>query len=158
MKSKFDELIDYIKTLNLHETKEKDLQKLIKEIKNTRIISNCNLEIASNSLIKVPDKIQKYDLTTVLSGGKVHLAIVYKVDELNNKVYCISFTTDENYKGVIDKCEKSRLFPNSLITCSLHVFTIELVKANWRGIYDNKKEADKLFRTFKQFYKNLLKL
>ena len=167
MKPAFDDLLDSIYALNVNQSLKDNLVNKVKIAKQTRLLNKCTLEVSSYPL-KVPDTIRKYDLTTCLVGGSAHPAIVYKVsdklvivdgvEKTIKQVYVICFTSNKDYLGNVAEVVKSRFLTNSYITASFQVVTEEEAKQHFKGVYDERAEANMFFRKVKQYYIDLFNI
>ena len=168
MKPAFDDLLDSINAIKTLSQSERD--KLIDKVrvaKQTRLLNKCTLEVSSYPL-KVPDTMRKYDLTTCLVGGSAHPAIVFKTKEIVvivdgiektvKQVYVICFTSNKDYLGNVAEVVKSRFLTNSYITASFQVVTEEDAKQHFKGVYDERAEANMFFRKVKQYYIDLFNI
>lgn len=98
-------------------------------------------------------KLQKYDLIYLsLYGGVPHYILVEKV--IGNKVFGIGFTSSEgehNSKIV----EKDRLLKGSWFSDAYCIVSLETALSSFVRVYENKTEANLVFKQVKQNYNGL---
>lgn len=119
-------------------------------------------ELDKNGQISAPilprcstvDKLKKYDIVYMKTFGTTHYILVYKVKD--NKVYGVAITSNE--KATIHKIGRDRIFHDNYIGKSIVEYDHNEAKENFVRIYEDKREADAIFRQLKFYHKTIFNL
>lgn len=104
----------------------------------------------------VVDEIKKYDVLYVSLVGSVHYFIVMRTTE--DLAYGILLSSKDNSNFAIHKIEKDRYFKDSFATTTYHSVPMDIAKKSFVRVYENKGEADTIFKIVKEFYKKTFNL
>ena len=101
--------------------------------------------------------IKKYDILYLPLLGMPHYLIVHKVK--GEIVYGVSLTSTERFPFTIHKIEKDRVFEasSSFATTSYFSVSMEEAKNCFIRTYENRKEADQIFKAVTAYYKSIFK-
>lgn len=119
--------LDIIKSRTIHEFKDK-----IQYYNSTKILK--------------PDNINRYDIVYAGIGGIPHPVLIFKT----KGEYCygiIISSTDGSH--CLTKIEGSRYFKDACATITMIKEKEEVLLDKWIGVFDNKKEADRIIKAFK---------
>lgn len=97
--------------------------------------------------------IKKFDIVYVPTFGRNHYILVHKVK--NNTVYGLVFTSREACWTMMEM-QGDRKFKGSFISNTYHCFPAEECLDNFVAVYEDKKEANKAFKTIKDYLKTQL--
>jgi len=101
------------------------------------------------------DEVKKYDIVRVRTFGSIHFVIVYKV--IDDDVYGAVITSKIGTHNV-HIIEKDRRFKCGYASISHVSFPLEEAKKSFFRVYENKKEADVIFKKIKDNLKQVYNL
>lgn len=142
--NKLDELVQYIRSKPILEKGD---------ILNKLAILQTTINIPSKKYNV--DIIKKYDIIYMDTFAIPHYILVMKVTE--NEVYGVVLSSKEK-EHTLCPLEGDRILQGGFATKLYMCFNLELCKSKFVKIYESKKEADKIFRKLKLFYKESLNL
>lgn len=96
--------------------------------------------------------LQKYDLIKTLIGPCEHYCIVAKIDKEMNIAWVVSLTSDLQLPNIIP-IKGSRLFNTFYCAALYPVYIKESKTYAFCGIFDAKKDFDKVYKAIKNYYK-----
>jgi hypothetical protein len=105
--------------------------------------------------VKVVDEIKKYDVLFVMTIGIPHYLLVHRVT--TDKVYGVVLSSKDKAHKV---CEigVDRYFKGNFVTNTYMSFDLAYCKERFARKFENRKEADLIFRNVKTFYKDAMNL
>jgi hypothetical protein len=108
-----------------------------------------------NKKMTVSD-IKKYDVIYANTMGMPHYMLVHKVKD--GVVHGVIFSSKDKAFHNIHPVAKDRHFTGSYATNSYLAVLEEDAKDKFVRVYENRKEADLIFRLIKEYYKKVLNI
>ena len=147
-----DEIKEEVKN-NSHISKEWFLKQL--EIIKSRTINEFKDKIQYYNSTKIlkPTSIERYDIVYAGVGGIPHPVLIFK----KTAEYCygiIISSTDGSH--CLTKIENSRYFDNACATITMIKEKEDALLDKWIGVFDNKREADRIIKAFKNHLTEVL--
>lgn len=130
------------------------LQSLSQSIENS--IDQSALVSVRGGKLNVVNEIKRYDLVYVsMLGGIPHYFMVHKV--VDDKVYCVCFTSTVKNFLLMHKVTGDRLFKDTYVTNTYYCLSLEECKKSFVRVYEDKREAVLIFNKINRYYKSLFK-
>ena len=119
----------------------------------SKIVTPINSDLIGQNLQSVT--LQKFDIIREFIGKGYHYALVYKVDKINNIAWVVPFTSDL-------ECDMAKPIKNSRIFKTFYIPYFNPVFLNKKTykfitIFDNKKEANIMFKEAKAVLKPMVR-
>ena len=113
-----------------------------------------SLVTVRGSKLNAVDEIKKYDIVYVsILGGIPHYFMVHKV--VDDKVYCVCFTTTVKDYLLLHKVVNDRLFNDSYVVNTYYCLSLAECKKSFVRVYEDKREATLIFNKITRYYKTL---
>lgn len=125
-----------------------------KEILEKVIPIFTNIQNYPNEKVKVVKEIKKYDVLYLKTIGMLHYVLVHEVTEKD--VHGVVISSKERNHSLLPLVE-DRFFEGSFATSSYLTFDLDFCLGAFARVYESKKEADKVFKLVKAFYKKRMK-
>ncbi len=127
-------------------------QSIIDQLKNEeKVIIN---EVPSKKMSVA--EVKKYDVIYANTMGIPHYMLVHRVKD--GIVYGIIFSSKDKAFHNIHHITKDRHFAGSYATNSYLAVPEEDAKEKFIRVYEDRKEADLIFRLIKEYYKKMLNI
>lgn len=104
---------------------------------------------------KCTNVIKKYDVLYITTLGLAHYVLVYRVK--NDHVTVVIMSSKEAPHNLMEVIE-DRFFKGNYATKTILTYPLSECIGRFSRVYENKKEADEIFRRLKQHYKESLSL
>jgi hypothetical protein len=144
------DLISFLGTKSSHNSKEiLDRVKIIKAKLDTLLVPESEKR---KSLVGI---IKKYDVLYINTIGITHYVLVHKVKD--DKVYGVILSSTEAHHNVL-KIKNDRFFVGAFATHTYISYPLDECIKRFSRVYENKREADEIFREVKKYYKLALSL
>lgn len=102
------------------------------------------------------DELKRYDIVYIsVLGGIPHYLMVDKV--IDEKVYCVCFSSTKKDYLILHEVEKDRILYGSYVTNTYFCLSLDECKKNFIRVYEDKREALKIFNKIKSYYKTIFK-
>lgn len=147
----FNAFLAYIDTKTTHANKDlKDRIKSAIDSFTRRSLANGTMVAgaATNRTQKVSE-LKKYDVLYLVTIGIPHYFLVHKVT--SEKVYGLVLSSKQDAHNLHD-IQKDRYFTGNYITITYLAYPLTDCLERFARVYENKREADLIFRKAKSFY------
>lgn len=102
------------------------------------------------------DEIKRYDIVYIsVLGGIPHYLMVDKV--IDEKVYCVCFSSTKKDYLILHEVENDRILSGSYVTNIYFCLSLDECKKSFIRVYEDKREALKIFNKIKSYYKTVFK-
>lgn len=105
--------------------------------------------------IKEVDEVKKYDVLYLNTIGLPHYVLVHKVTETEVRGIILS---SKQQAHNLCPLEGDRFFKGGYATKTYLTYDLDHCKKAFCRVYESKKDANKIFRTLREFYKDSLAL
>ena len=110
------------------------------------------LSVKSSKMHKV-SSVKKYDVLYLSAIGTPHYFLVHRV--IDKVVYGVIFTTKTHEHFSLLTVKGDRIFEGNTVSNTYMSASLEMALQSYVRTYENKKEADEIFRKVKSHYKKL---
>ena len=100
--------------------------------------------------------IKKYDVIYAKLMGVPHYMLVHKVK--NGLVHGVTLSSKNKPWHTLCEILEDRHFVGTYVSNSYMTFDETEAKENFIRVFESRKEADRIFRMIKEYYKNVLSL
>lgn len=112
------------------------------------------INVSSTGKMVSVDKIKKYDILYLSLVGSPHYILIHKVTE--DQVFGVVLSSKDKAHS-IHLIKQDRFFAGGYATHSYLSSDIASAKGAFVRVYENRQEADEIFRKVKQHYQNVFK-
>lgn len=114
------------------------------------------LVVLKGGKINKVDQIKRYDIVYIsVLGGIPHYLMVDKV--IDDKVYCVCFSSTKKDYFILHEVENDRILSGSYVTNIYFCLSLDECKKNFIRVYEDKREALRIFNKIKSYYKTIFK-